>query len=838
MSENFYTNIILKGDTLYLRAISNGKRIMEKIKYKPTLFVPTKKKTKFKTLTGTTVEPVKFNSIYQARDFIKNYEEQPDLVYGQERFQYCYLSDNYPGIIEWNQDKILTLSLDIEVASENGFPDPNQAEEEVLAITVKNYTTKKIMVWGIYDYNNTRDDVDYVHCDDEEELLREFVSFMESVQPDVITGWNTTFFDIPYLCLRIKKLFGNKFMQTLSPWRVVTEEHTSTFGRDVTRYNIWGVANLDYLDLYKKFTYTDQESFTLDNIAFVELGTKKDPNPYDTFKEWYTKDYQSFIDYNIKDVELVDALENHLGMIQLMFTMAYEAKINYNDVYSQNRMWDVIIFNYLKEKNKVIPQRVRNDKTAKYEGAYVKDPLVGQHNWVMSFDLNSLYPHLIMQYNISIETLIKESFPHKISVDKLLTKEVDTSMLPELGLTVTPNGACFRTDIKGFLPELMEKFYNDRVKFKKYMLEAKQRYEDTKDEKYLAQISTYHNIQMARKIALNSSYGSMGNEYFRYYDERLATAITTAGQLSIRWIEGKVNDYINTILQTKDEDYIIASDTDSIYVTFDKIVRQTFENRSDTSRDTITNFLDSVAKEKIQPFIDECYRDLASYINAYENKMDMAREVIADKGIWTAKKRYILNVIDSEGVRYNEPQLKVMGIEAVKSSTPHACRQRIREALKVIVGEGELEVNKFIQTFRKEFMELPVEAMAFPRSVNGIRKWGDKTTIFKKGTPMHIKGAIMYNYLVNKHKLNNKYPLIQDGEKLKYVLLKTPNVLQSNVIAFLGELPKEFNLHDTIDRDLQFEKSFVDPIDLILESIDWKVDRSYGTQRTLEALFG
>ena len=218
--------------------------------------------------------------------------------------------------------------------------------------------------------------------------------------------------------------------------------------------------------------------------------------------------------------------------------------------------------------------------------------------------------------------------------------------------------------------------------------------------------------------------------------------------------------------------------------------------------------------------------------------MDMAREVIADKGIWTAKKRYILNVIDSEGVRYNEPQLKVMGIEAVKSSTPHACRQRIREALKVIVGEGELEVNKFIQTFRKEFMELPVEAMAFPRSVNGIRKWGDKTTIFKKGTPMHIKGAIMYNYLVNKHKLNNKYPLIQDGEKLKYVLLKTPNVLQSNVIAFLGELPKEFNLHDTIDRDLQFEKSFVDPIDLILESIDWKVDRSYGTQRTLEALFG
>ena len=837
MTENFYTSIILRGDTLFIRAIENGKRVTKKVKPKPTLFVPTKKKSKHKTLTGKNVMPVKFDSIYQAKEFLKNYEEQPDLVYGQERYQYCYLSDNYPGIIEWNQDKILTLSIDIEVASENGFPDPNKAEEEVLAITVKNYTTKKIVVWGIYNYNNTRDDVEYIHCDDERVLLEEFVNFMKEVQPDVITGWNTTFFDIPYLCLRIKKLFGQKFMQKMSPWEMVTEEHTSTFGRDITRYNIWGVSNLDYLDLYKKFTYTDQESFTLDNIAFVELGVTKDPNPYDTFKEWYTKDYQSFIDYNIKDVELVDALENHLGMIELMFTMAYEAKINYTDVYSQNRMWDVIIFNFLKDKNKVIPQRQKFSKGAKYEGAYVKEPLVGQHNWVMSFDLNSLYPHLIMQYNISQETVIPEQFPSKISVDRLIAKEVDTSMLPKFVLTVTPNGACFRTDIKGFLPELMEKYYTDRVKFKRYMLEAQQRYEDTKDKKYLAQIATYHNIQLARKIALNSAYGSMGNEYFRYYDERVATAITTAGQLSIRWIEGKVNDYINEILSTEGEDYIIASDTDSIYVTFDKLVHKSFGDRSPTN-EQVTDFLDKVATNKIQPFIDECYRDLATYINAYENKMEMGREVIADKGIWTAKKRYILNVIDSEGVRYAEPKIKVMGIEAVKSSTPHACRQRIREALKVIVGEGELEVNKFIQTFRKEFMELPVEQMAFPRSVNGIRKWSDKSSVFKKGTPMHIKGAIMYNHLLKKHKLTNKYPYIMDGEKLKYVLLKTPNALQSNVIAFLGELPKEFGLHDQIDFDRQFEKSFVDPIDLILECIDWQVDRSYGTQVTLESLFG
>jgi DNA polymerase elongation subunit (family B) len=831
MTENFYTNVIQKGDTLLVRAIENGKRIQRKVSYKPTLYTRTKDTTEYKTLEGHSLKPIKLSSMRAAREFLKNYEQQPGTIFGMERYHYCYLAENYPGLVEWERDKVLILTIDIEVASENGFPDPNTAVEEVLAITVKNHKTKKIMVWGINDYNNTRDDVVYVYCNDEKVLLEKFVEFMANVKPDVITGWNTTFFDIPYLCNRITNLFGSEMMYNLSPWEIVTEEKTVTFGRDVSRYNIWGVSSLDYLDLYKKFTYTDQESFALDYISFIELGVKKDPNPYDTFKEWYTKDYQSFVDYNIKDVELVDALEDHLGMIQLMLTMAYEAKINYNDVYSQNRMWDVIIYNYLRDKNIVIPQRRKSHKVAKYEGAYVKEPQTGQHDWIMSFDLNSLYPHLIMQYNISLETLIKEQFPKPISVKKLLAKDVDTDILKGKNLTVTPNGACFRTDVRGFLPELMEKFYIDRVKFKGYLLEAKQRYEDTKDKKYLKQIATYHNIQMARKIALNSAYGALGNEYFRYYDERMATAITTSGQLAIRWIENKVNEYLNKLLKSDNIDYVVASDTDSIYVRFKELVDKVNPKNP-------VEFLDKVAIEKLEPYIHKCYAELAQYLYVYEDKMDMAREVIADKGIWTAKKRYILNVHDSEGVRYAEPELKVMGLESVKSSTPHACREKIKDSLKVIVAEDERSVNKFIRDFRKEFMALPVESMAFPRSVNGIKKWGDRSSVFKKGTPMHIKGALIYNYLLNKNKLTHKYPLIMDGEKLKFILLRTPNALQSNVIAFLSELPKEFGLHEQIDYDKQFEKSFVDPISLIMECIDWNVDRSYGTRRTLEEFFG
>ena len=383
-------------------------------------------------------------------------------------------------------------------------------------------------------------------------------------------------------------------------------------------------------------------------------------------------------------------------------TVAYEAKVNYEDVYSQVKMWDVLIYNYLKSKDIVVPKRRISEKSDRYEGAYVKEPQTGMHNWVMSFDLNSLYPHLIMQYNISPETLVQEG-NGEVSVDKLLEESVE---IPDDGCAVTPNGARFRKDFHGFLPQLMEKMYDDRVKFKKWTLEAKQQYENTREKKYLNEISKYNNIQMARKIALNSAYGAIGNQYFRYYDRKMATAITTSGQLSIRWIENDVNRYLNRILQTDNKDYVIASDTDSIYVSFDELVSKSFGEKTDVSNDRIVSFLATVAQEKMEPFIDESYKKLARYVNAYAQKMDMAREVIADKGIWTAKKRYILNVHDSEGVRYAEPQLKIMGIEAVKSSTPAPCREKIKEALNIIINDDEKILNEFIQEFRKEFMSL------------------------------------------------------------------------------------------------------------------------------------
>ena len=830
---NFYTNIVQWGNFLLLREIRDGERVNRRVKYSPTLYAPVAKPTEWKTLDGKYVTPIKHDTIKEAKSWVEQYKNQSHLIYGSAMYPYSYIADEYPHTVQYDIDQISIFTIDIEVQCENGFPNPQEAAEPFLSITIKDHQSKQFVVWGIGEFRNDRSDVKYVQCESEVHLLKEFLAFWENNQPDIITGWNTEFFDIPYLCNRIIQLFGEDEVKRLSPWRSVQSREMFQMGRKHQLYDIQGIAHLDYFDLYRKFTYTSQESYRLDHIAFVELGERKDGNPFNTFKDWYTKDYQSFLEYNIMDVELVDRLEEKMKLIELCLTMAYDAKVNYMDVLGSTKYWDILIYNFLRSKKIVIPQKTKSEKPEKFEGAYVKDPQVGMHKWVMSFDLNSLYPHLIMQYNISPETLVSQEKVKGMNVDKLLDKKVDTSIMK--GVTLTPNGALFKTDKQGFLPAIMQSMYNDRVKYKKLLLQAKQDYEDTKDPKLLKDISKFNNIQMAKKISLNSAYGALGNVWFRYYDLLVAEAITTSGQLSIRWIERALNEYLNKLLETTGEDYVIASDTDSVYITFDRLVNSVFEEGTETAK--IVSFMDKIANEKIEPFIDKSYQDLAEYVNAYDQKMQMAREAIADKGIWTAKKRYILNVWDNEGVQYKKAKLKIMGIEAVKSSTPAPCREKIKQGLDIIMNGDEKMLNTFIQEFREEFMDLPPEDIAYPRSVNGLKKFSDPNQMFGKGAPIHCKGAILYNHLVKKNKLGNKYPYIQEGDKIKFLHLRAPNIFQCTSISFITSLPRELDFHKMIDYETQFEKSFVDPLNFILEKINWLVDRSYGTQGTLEDFF-
>jgi len=820
----FYTNVQMIGNNFLVREVVNGKREIYKEEYSPTLFVKSNKKTKYKTLDGESVEPVKPGTVRDCREFYKKYDGVDGFkIFGNNRYIFQYLSDKYPqDEVKFDISQINLVTMDIEVKAEQGFPDPESCSEEMLTISLQDYATKKITTWGRKPYVPTQENVTYYHFSDEIEMLNSFLYHWSKNPPDVITGWNVRLYDIPYLCGRISRIMGDKKCKLLSPWGLVSQDEIYISGRKYNVYDIAGMTTLDYLELYKKFTYKAQESYRLDYIANVELGQKKlDHSEFDTFKEFYSGNWKKFVDYNIIDVELVDRLEDKMKLIELALTMAYDAKVNYQDVMYQVRMWDTIIYNYLKKRNIVIPPKDSSDKNDKYAGAYVKEPIPGKYDWVVSFDLNSLYPHLIMQYNISPETLLETRHP-SVTVDKILGEEITFEMYKDNA--VCANGAQYRKDVKGFLPELMEKMYAERVVFKKRMLQAKQEYEKTPTKSLEKEIARCNNIQMAKKISLNSAYGAIGNQYFRYYKLANAEAITLSGQVSIRWIENKMNDYLNKLLKTEDIDYVIASDTDSIYINFGPLVDKFFGNKID-NKAKIVSLLDQVCKDKLEPFIDKSYQELANYVNAYDQKMFMKRENIADRGIWTAKKRYILNVWDSEGVRYEEPKLKMMGIEAVKSSTPAPCRKMIKDALNIMMSGTEEDVIKFIDDSRVKFKKLPPEDIAFPRTVSNVNKHKSSSTIYAKGTPIHARGALLYNHYIKDKKLDNKYSLINNGEKIKFCYLKKPNWIHENVISFISDFPTELDLDKSIDYELQFEKAFLEPVKVILDSIGWNVEK-------------
>ncbi len=819
----FYTNVYEKFNKMLVRGYDNGKYFSIEEDYQPTFYALSKKNSKYKTLDGQNVEPVQPGRISDCKEFIEKYKNIEGFsIYGNDNYKAQYISEKYPeDEIKFDVNKIRLFTIDIEVASENGFPNVFDCAEELLAITLQNYTTKNLICFGSRPYKNERKDVTYVYCSDEIDLINKFLDFWGRNTPDVITGWNCELYDIPYICGRIERILGEKEARKVSPWGIIRRKEIVIQGRDQISYEIAGVSIIDYLDLYKKFTYTNQESYRLDHIAFVELGERKlDHSEFETFRDFYTKDWKKFIDYNIRDVELVDRLEDKMKLIELCLTMAYDAKVNFNDVFYQVRTWDAIIYNYLKKRNIVIPPKDKTTKNDKFMGAYVKEPIPGVYDWVVSFDLNSLYPHLIMQYNISPETLIDTKHP-SISVDRILNMEVSI----DGEYAVCANGAQYRKDIRGFLPELMEKMYSDRVIFKKKMIKAKKQYEVTPTKELEKEIARCNNIQMAKKISLNSAYGAIGNQYFRYYKLANAEAITLSGQVSIRWIENKMNQYLNKVLKTKVVDYVVAADTDSIYLNMGPLVNTIFKGREKTTEE-IVNFLDKVCNLELEKYIESSYQELAEYVNAYDQKMQMKRETIADRGIWTAKKRYILNAWDIEGVRFSEPKLKIMGIEAVKSSTPAPCRTMIKDALKIVMTKTEDELINYIEECRKHFNSLPPNEISFPRTVNDVNKHKASSTLYGKGTPIHVRGALLFNHYIKQKNLNKKYASIQNGEKIKYCYLKMPNPLHENVISFIQEFPKEFGIDKYVDYELQFNKSFLEPMRVILDAIGWKVEKS------------
>lgn len=805
---------------------------MERHHFAPTLYIhdDSASNAEFRTIHGTPLRAVECKSIKAAKDFIYQLHDSSAAIYGMRRFEYSFIEQNPPT--NWDTSWIKVARIDIEVESENGFPEPDRADEKITLISYKQ--GNRILSFGVGDYSPSLSSVTYFKATDEIHLLRLFLEHWKHDYPDILTGWNAIGFDVPYLVNRIRKILGDDAAKELSPWGIIREINYNVNDNNVKSYKLYGISTMDSIDLYKKYSPygMSQDSYSLDNISKVELDDSKlDYEEAGSLHNLYKTNFQKYADYNIKDILLDERIANKYDVINLALTVAYMNHVNYDDVFTQVRMWAAIVDREYTKIGVKLDHGKKHHKTF-YSGGFVKEPRPGNYRNVVSFDLTSLYPHLIMQYNISPETIVEPSrmspqmiefMKQSISVDSILEKRIDTSSLKDLGVTVTPNGQLFSIQSQGVLPKIMEEMFNSRKKNKELQLEAERKLTDAttdeEKEKLKLEIAKYKSLQMALKVCLNSAYGACGSEFFVLFDQRLAEAITTTGRLSVQWIGNRTNSHLQNILKTN-ADYILAQDTDSMYVWLDDLVKIVLG--PDKPIEETINFLDSVCSGPIQKVINEGFEELKEYVNAYSQKMFMKREALASNSFWTGKKRYAMAVWDNEGVRYHEPEIKITGLESKRSSTPPAAREAIKKVVKLVLTEGKKPTQEFIAEFKNQFPSMKLREIAITTGVNGLDRYPILPNgSFTEKTPMHVRASLVYNEYIKRNGLEKEYAFIKNGNKIRYVPLKMPNPTMNDVFAWESFIPDTFDIDEYIDYEELYNRTFYKPVKKIMESFGW-----------------
>jgi len=650
-----------------------------------------------------------------------------------------------------------------------------------------------------------------------------------------IKSHNCEGFDIPYIINRSNRVMGDDFTKKFSPFHKSIDKCITSYenkSQKINSYDIVGISIIDYLPLYKKYSTATLESYRLDVVARHELGIGKvDYSEYNGLMGLYEKNFELFCYYNYMDVKIIEDLENKLNFLFLLATVSYLGKSKYSDSLGVVRWWDVYIYNELLKKNIQIPPGKKSGSDTSIVGAFVKDPVPKLYSWIVTLDLASLYPSIIMSFNLSPEKAYKTAIYDLDKIDNFIDMKEDLSWIKEANVTMLANGATFKRDSQGILPELVAGMFASRKAFKNHMLKATGELEEMKQnganshelKMKESEVATFSAKQMAYKISLNSLYGATANAYFRYNSRDISEGITMTGQLIIRYISKRLNVFLNDLFKTQDIDYVIFNDTDSAGLNLEYFVNKMFEDQTDKQK--IVDFLDKFVQKYISPYLAQEFQRLADYLNAFENRLSMGREVIADKGLWRGKKNYILQMYDKEGIRYTTPKMKIMGLETAKSSTPNIVRGSLEKAIKILLNGTEEDLQEFVKKFKNEFFSSSVQDIAFPRGVSDMDKWISSNGTMVKGIPIHVRGSIVYNRLL-KDLHSGEYASIKNGDKIKFVYLKVPNPTQSHVIAFLDTLPPIFNLDKYIDKDTQFDKTFLEPLKSLAKIVGWYTEKN------------
>jgi len=816
----------------------DGKRIMVESSYRPYFYIETNNESTDLSIFNTKLKKKIFNSQYERSKYIKEsdsvrYFENLN-VNQQFLVDMFYLEYEKP---DFRKHPLKVFYLDIEVYSkEEGFPHPEQANFPINVITVYDSLDEMFYTWGMKEYKPKESNVKYYHCSSEKQLLQKFLNFVSKDHMDVISGWNTKHFDIPYLVNRIGKICDEDDVLRLSPTKnIYSRVEFNNFGKESTVWVIDGVSSVDYIDVYRKFCLSPRENYKLNTIAEIELGEAKIDFGGGNLSDLADEDWETFVDYNIQDVNLLVKMDDALRYMDLLRSLAITGLTTMESALKSLGVITGAAAIRGRERGQKIPTFVRNtDKTTKNEGAFVKEPESGIHKHLVSFDANSLYPNTMVTLNISPET--KLGVIVEKDDDGVLVRDVNENnfrlshsafkkLVEKEQIAVSKANVLFTQKKKGLFPEIIDKYYTKRVDVVKRLSKLKKEIselEDSPDKDELKQRARLLDIeQKTHKIFLNSVYGAFGNKYFALGDDDLARSITLTGQAIINQGSEILTRYVESIIGKKVErDVIRYIDTDSLFISFDDIIEYSKIKLSDGKKVTkeMYSLIDNTAKH----LNEEIVKWGEAELNSKDCRIIFKREKICDISLLLKKKHYILHILDNEGVKCNE--FKYTGVDVVKSTMPKKVKPYVKNIAETLLTTmNNQETNNSVTKAYDAFLALPIEEIAINKGIKNYEKYSSQCSDFQtiKGMPNHVKSAYFYNIILDRLDIAGKYEKIRSGDKIKIFYVKTPNKFGIESIAFKYYYPDEFKAIFDADYEKMFDKVIFSPVQRFFEAVNW-----------------